>query len=108
MTLFLDFVHTLLRYALHVREVIATLLMLIVLGGFVVSMVEGINPGNAVYFAFITALSVGYGDICPQTCTGRIVSVCVGLIGMLFVGVTVACATRALADTSKRHMQSRH
>jgi voltage-gated potassium channel len=55
-----------------------------------------------VYFAFITALSIGYGDIHPETSLGKIVSVGIGLIGMLFVGCTVAVANRALRDTAER------
>ena len=56
---------------------------------------------EAVYFAFITGLSIGYGDITPDTALGRLISVLIGLVGMLFVGITVAIATRALADVVK-------
>lgn len=106
LTLFLDFVQTFAHYASHIREVIASLILLIVLGGCAIATVEGIKLGNAVYFAFITALSVGYGDITPTTTIGKLVSVGIGLVGMLFVGVTVAIATRALADTAKRHPET--
>jgi voltage-gated potassium channel len=105
LTLFLEFIRCFARYALHIREVIATLILLIVLGGFVVSRVESIKLGTAIYFAFITALSVGYGDITPTTTSGKLVSVVIGLLGMLFVGLTVAIATRALADTAKRALE---
>jgi len=33
---------------------------------------------------------------------GRVVSVGIGLVGMVFVGLSVAIATRALADTVKK------
>jgi hypothetical protein len=77
---------------------------LVVLGGCAISTVEGIKLGEPVYFAFITALSVGYGDITP-TKIGKLLSVGIGLVGMLFVGVTVAIATRALAVTAKRYLE---
>ena len=77
-----------------------------VVDGRSVSKIEGIKLGDAMYFAFITALSVGYGDIHPETSSGKLVSVSIGLVGMFFVGVTVAIANRSLAETSKRHLPS--
>ena len=91
------------HYALHVRELIVSLLLLIVLGGVTISQVEDIKLGDAIYFAFITGLSIGYGDISPETAVGKVLSIAIGLVGMLFVGLTVAIATRALAETAKRH-----
>jgi hypothetical protein len=93
----------LVHYALHIRELIASLLLLIVLGGFVISQLEGIKLGDAIYFAFITGLTIGFGDIAPETTLGKIVSVAIGIVGMLFTGLTVAIATRAMADTAKRY-----
>jgi hypothetical protein len=69
--------------------------------------VEGIKLGDAVYFAFITGLSIGYGDISPETVVGKVMSVVIGLVGMLFIGMTTAIATRALGDTAKRYIGHR-
>ena len=99
----IEFIRVFVNYALHIRELIAVLLLLIVLGGFAFSQLEGIGLGDAIYFAFITGLSIGYGDISPQTTMGKIVSIAIGIVGMLFVGMTIAVGTRALADTAKRH-----
>jgi hypothetical protein len=101
--LVIEFVDDFVRLTMHIRELILLLLFLIVTGGFVISELEGIKLGDALYFAFITGLSVGYGDIAPTTTTGKIVSVAIGLVGTLFVGLTAAVATHALADTVKRH-----
>jgi voltage-gated potassium channel len=101
LTLMSAFVRAFARYGLHVGEVTASLLALIVLGGVTISYLEDIPFGDAVYFAFITGLSIGYGDITPETVMGRLISVVIGLIGMLFVGITVAIATRALADVAQ-------
>ena len=91
-----------LRYLLIVREVIVGLLLMLLLGAAAISIVEERTLGESIYFSFITGLSVGYGDIAPQTIWGRVVSVAMGFVGMIFVGLTVAVATRALADTVKR------
>lgn len=105
--MFNAFVGTFVKYAMHIRESLLSLLVLIVLGGFAISKLEGIKPGDAIYFAFITGLLIGYGDIAPQTAWGRVVSVAIGLIGMIFVGLSVAIATRALADTVRHNLKDR-
>jgi voltage-gated potassium channel len=87
------------KYLFFVRHVVIALLVHIVLGGIVISYLEGLHVGESIYFAFITGLTIGYGDIEPVTTWGRVVSVGIGIIGMLFTGMTVAVATRALADT---------
>jgi hypothetical protein len=78
---------------------LAFALLLMALGGAVIAKIEGIALGDGVYFAFITGLTIGYGDIAPATTWGRVLSVAVGLIGTLFAGLVVAIATRALHDT---------
>ena len=98
-----EFLRAFARNAMRIREVILTLLLMIVFGGVTISQVEDIGLGEAIYFAFITGLSIGYGDITPESAFGRSVSVLIGLVGMLFVGITVAIATRALADLAKHH-----
>ena len=80
-----------------VREVLASLFLLIVIGGLTISYVEKIAVGESVYFAFITGLSIGYGDITPKTAIGHLMSIGIGMIGMLFTGITVAIATRTLS-----------
>jgi len=95
---FRTFLRLFVRYALHVREVLVGLLVLIFAGGLAISWIEGIELGKAIYFAFITGLSIGYGDITPETALGRVVSVAIGLVGLLFVGLAAAVATRALRD----------
>lgn len=102
--MFNDFISTFVSYAMQIREVFMTLISLIVFAGFVISKTESIKLVDGIYFAFITALSVGYGDITPNTTLGKIVSVCIGLMGILFVGITAAVANRALADTTKRYL----
>jgi hypothetical protein len=95
---FIEFVRTFAKYAMKIREAIVSLLLLIVLGGCAIAKVEGVKLGDAIYFASITGLSIGYGDIVPKTGLGHVMSVVIGFVGILFVGLTVAVATRALRD----------
>lgn len=102
--LFVEFFSAFVRYASYVREVFAALLLSLLLGAFLIWRFENIDFGDAIYFTLITGLTIGYGDITPETPLGKLISVCIGLIGMIVVGLTIAIATRALNDTAKRHI----
>ena len=97
--IFFQFVSHFAKDASYVREVLMGLVVAIVLGGIAISYVEGIALGEAIYFAFITGLSIGYGDITPKTGLGHVLSVSIGMTGMIFTGITVAIATHALSQT---------
>jgi voltage-gated potassium channel len=80
-----------------VGHTLLALLALMAIGAGVIAIAEGMNYWEALYFAFITGLTIGYGDITPVTVVGRSVSVLIGLLGIVFFGIVVAVATRALA-----------
>lgn len=42
---------------------------------------------DALYWAIITATSIGYGDITPVTTTGRIIAALLGAMGVITVGI---------------------
>ena len=98
---FVSFVSHFVRYMLFVRGVLTALLLLLLLSGFMISWIEGLSLGRALYFTFITGLSIGYGDITPKTGWGCVASIGVGMLGMILTGMTVAIATRALADATR-------
>jgi hypothetical protein len=78
------------------KSVILVQIGLIVLGAFIISLTEARPFGEALYFAFITGLTVGYGDIVATTAIGQVISVLLGLVGLVFTGLVVAVAVRAL------------
>ena len=99
---FLIFGRCLLQYARYIRGVLFGLTVLVVSGGIALAYVEEMPLGDAIYFAFVTGLTIGYGDIAPATLWGRVISICIGFVGVLFTGLYIALATRALVDT-KQH-----
>lgn len=82
-----------------VRHAMAGLLVLLLIGAGVIALAEGMNYGKALYLTAITGLTVGYGDIAPATVVGRITSVLIAIIGLIYFGIFVAVANAAL-----RHM----
>ena len=80
----------------QVRSVIFSLIALIVIGAMVIAYVEKMPFGDALYFSFVTGLTIGYGDIAAKTVLGRLVALLIGLIGIIFTGMVVAVAVRAV------------
>ena len=64
--------------------------------GAMISRFDRIPLEDAIYFAFITAFTVGFGDVAPRSRGARVVTVLVALFGLLLVGVAVAVAVHAL------------
>lgn len=79
----------------RIRSVIATLILIIVSGALLISIMEQLPFGKALYFSFITGLTIGYGDIVANTVAGRIISILLGVVGILFAGLVVAAAVYA-------------
>jgi hypothetical protein len=75
--------------------VFAGLLVLQALLGAAVGLVEGWGVGSGVYFAFITGLTVGYGDLVPTNALTRTISVLIGFCGIALTGLVAALAVRA-------------
>ena len=55
---------------------------------------------ESIYFAFVSGLTIGYGDLAPKTLLARILAIAIGLCGVLFTAVLAALAVKALAAAS--------
>ena len=71
----------------------------LVVNAMAIAYLENIPFGDALYFTFITGLTIGYGDIVPATTAGRIFSVLTGLVGVLITGLVAAAAVYSLRET---------
>ena len=69
--------------------------LLILLLGIIVGLRESWGRYDSIYWAFITATTVGYGDIRPLKSVSKALSILIALIGMVFTGLMVALAIRA-------------
>jgi hypothetical protein len=64
--------------------------------GIAVAYVEGWTVADGIYFAFVTALTIGYGDLTAKHTLGRFLAVLIGIHGIVFTGVVVAGAVQSL------------
>jgi hypothetical protein len=63
--------------------------------GLVVGRKEGWSHFDSVYWSFITATTVGYGDIRPVKRASRIIAIVVALLGLTLTGILIALAVHA-------------
>jgi voltage-gated potassium channel len=66
----------------------------------------GRNPrietfGDAVWWAVVTATTVGYGDVSPVTAEGRVIAVSLMLLGIGFVGIFTATISTFFFDQGR-------
>jgi len=79
------------------RKIVITLFLFVILMGIVLAYLEGLSIGNGIYFAFVTALTLGYGDIVPHTAISKFIcGIILPLTGMLLTGIMVAAAIHAI------------
>jgi hypothetical protein len=72
---------------------------MVVAGAAAVTLVEKMPFNDTLYFAFVTGLTIGYGDIVPQTPGGRLVALLIGFVGILFTGLMVAVLVFAVRES---------
>jgi hypothetical protein len=71
------------RHAIHLTwPVLSAILAIQVALGLLIGFVEGWSIGDAVYFTFVTGLTIGYGDVVPRQALGRALAVGIGICGL--------------------------
>lgn len=78
-----------------------SLLLTIILLGQSAGRLEEWSRFDAFYWSFITATTIGYGDIKPVKRKSRMIAIIIAFLGVMFTGIIIAlaveAATRALA-----------
>jgi len=97
MTFLLDFIEIYARGLYHLWPIILLLLGIIVYLGLRVGRMERWTVENALYFAFITATSVGYGDFHPTHRRGKLMAIGIALAGILLTGLIVSIGLAAVS-----------
>ncbi len=83
-----------------VWPILSVMLFLVVALGMVVGLIEGWSIQDSLYFAFVSGLTIGYGDLAPKTLVTRTLAVFIGICGVLFTALVAAIAVKALGVAS--------
>jgi Ion channel len=76
--------------------VLSIILVFQVVLGLLIGFIEGWPVGDAVYFTFITGLTIGYGDIVPRQALARAMAIAIGISGLFLTGVVAGIAVYAM------------
>jgi hypothetical protein len=69
--------------------------------GTVIGRIEGWGFGEALYFTFVTGLTIGYGDVTPKHLVGRLLALIIGLAGIVLTGLIAAISVQALRSAEE-------
>ena len=64
--------------------------------GAIVGVIEGWGVWQGVYFAYVTGLTIGYGDLAPKQALTRFLAIAIGFSGVLLTGLVAALAVKAI------------
>lgn len=82
----------------------------IVIGAVLISIVEGMSIGDALWWSFVTFTTVGYGDILLKTQLGKAIAVLLMIIGIGVIGVITTSITLYIINGGKKiekHMRKK-
>jgi len=79
-----------------VWPILSGLLGLMAALGVVVALLEGWPLTEGAYFAFVSGLTIGYGDLVPRAPLARVLAISIGLNGILLAGLVAAVGVQAL------------
>jgi ion channel len=83
--------------------VLLSLLVGIVLLGREVGRQEGWSWFDSLYWSFITATTVGYGDIKPLKRKSRAIAIIISFLGVTLTGIGIAIAVQAATAALATH-----
>ena len=80
-----------------VWPILSGLLAVIVGLGLVIGLIEGWSVQESIYFAFVSGLTIGYGDFTPRGLAPRALAIVIGICGVLLTALVAAVAVKALS-----------
>lgn len=71
-------------------------------GGIAIHYAEGMPISDGIWWAFVTATTVGYGDISPKSDFGRVIAMMLMLIGIGLIGTLTSAITSFFLKSTKK------
>jgi hypothetical protein len=64
--------------------------------GLLTGLVEDWSLADAVYYTFVTGLTIGFGDLVPRQTLTRLLAIGIGFCGIFLTGLVAAIAVQAM------------
>jgi hypothetical protein len=84
-----------------VWPILSGLLVVMIALGLVIGLREEWSIQESIYFAFVSGLTIGYGDLVPKTLLTRALAMAIGLCGVLLTALLAAVAVKALTGATE-------
>jgi hypothetical protein len=92
----IDFSKAVLVMLRHFFPIWGGIAILISLLGLIIAQLEDeISAGTALYFAWVTGTTVGYGDLVPTVGITRVLAILVAILGIVLTGMIVTIVIEA-------------
>ena len=92
----IDFLKAFFVLLKHFSPIWGGIAILISLIGFLIGQLEEeLSTSAALYFAWVTGTTVGYGDLVPTSGITRFLAIIVAIMGIMLTGIIVATAIEA-------------
>ena len=86
-----------------VAPLLVFLSFFIILLGQIVCSIEKWGKFDGLYWSFITATTVGYGDIRPLKKVSKALSVAIALVGIMLTGIIIAVTINTASIALEKH-----
>ena len=90
-----------------VWPILSMLLAGIVSMGAGIAVLEDWPLADGIYFAFVTSLTIGYGDLVPKRALTRVLAIAIGFTGVLLIGLVTAVAVNAMEEIRRGRREDR-
>jgi len=90
------FVEVFLFCILYVSPVLILLCAAITFMGLIIGKREKWSFSDSIYYAFVTATTVGYGDFHPMNKGSKYIAILIAIIGILMTGIIAAVGVKSI------------
>ena len=77
--------------------------ILVIVGGVLISLTEHMSISDGMWWAFVTATTVGYGDISPSSGAGRLIACVLMLCGIGLIGSLTSTITSYFMNAQNKN-----
>lgn len=88
------------------KYVVFASLMTIITGGILIHYAEHMDMDDGIWWAFVTATTVGYGDISPSTIYGRLIASVLMIVGIGLIGSLTSTLTSFFMERQKKGIKN--